>query len=253
MRPWIAAAITVAAVASLGYVHPFGNPRVEPAEGLGTLLQGANMPADAKAVLVTKCADCHSSETRWPVYARIAPGSWLIERDIVEARKHMDLSRWQQMPVEEQQVLTAKIVQEAKSGEMPPMQYLALHWNAKLSEGDVKALSMLGKSAGGREAALAGDGDAVRGKAVFEKRCTGCHAMEADRKGPRLAGVFGRKAGSVPGFTYSAGLKNLGVTWNGATLEEWLSDPDIVVPDNNMSFNVPKAEERRDLIAFLKQ
>ena len=40
MRPWIAAAITVAAVMSLGYVHPFGNPRVEPAEGLGTLLQG---------------------------------------------------------------------------------------------------------------------------------------------------------------------------------------------------------------------
>jgi mono/diheme cytochrome c family protein len=99
MRPWIAAAITVAAVMSLGYVHPFGNPRVEPAEGLGTLLQGAKMPVEAKAVLVTKCADCHSSERRWPVYARIAPGSWLIERDIVEARKKMDLSRWEQMPL----------------------------------------------------------------------------------------------------------------------------------------------------------
>jgi cytochrome c len=253
MRVWTVAALTVAAVVGLGFVHPFGNPRVEPAEGLGTLLRGANMPADAKAVLVTKCADCHSSETRWPVYARVAPWSWLIERDIVEARKHMDLSRWQQMPVEQQQVLTAKIVQEAKSGDMPPLQYLALHWNAKLSKADVQTLSMLGKSAGGSEATLDGDGDAVRGKAVFEKRCTGCHAMEADRKGPRLAGVFGRKAGSVPGFTYSAGLKSLGVTWNGATLEKWLSDPDMVVPDNNMSFSVPKAEERRDLIAFLKQ
>jgi cytochrome c len=252
MRMWTAAALTVAAVVGLGFVHPFGNPRVEPAEGLGTLLQGAEMPRDAKAVLVTKCADCHSSETRWPVYARIAPGSWLIERDIVEARKHMDLSRWQQTPVEQQQVLTAKIVQEAKSGDMPPLQYLALHWNAKLSKADVQTLSMLGKSAGGSEATLDGDGDAVRGKAVFEKRCTGCHAMEADRKGPRLAGVFGRKAGSVAGFTYSTGLKNLGVTWNDATLEKWLSDPDMVVKDNNMSFSVPKAEERRDLIAFLK-
>jgi cytochrome c len=48
-------------------------------------------------------------------------------------------------------------------------------------------------------------------------------------------------------------LKNLGVTWNDATLERWLSDPDILVKDNNMSFSVPKAEERRDLIAFLKQ
>ena len=107
----------------LGFVHPFGDPRVEPAKGLGTLLQGAKMPADAKAVLVTKCADCHSSETRWPVYARVAPGSWLIERDIVEARKKMDLSRWEEMPVERQEVLMAKIVQEAKSGDMPPLQY----------------------------------------------------------------------------------------------------------------------------------
>jgi cytochrome c len=145
MRPWIAAAITVAAVMSLGYVHPFGNPCVEPAEGLGTLLQGAKMPANAKAVLVQKCADCHSSETRWPVYARIAPGSWLIERDIVEARKKMDLSRWEQMPADQQEVLAAKIVQEAKSGDMPPLQYRLLHWDAKLSKGDVQTLSTLGK------------------------------------------------------------------------------------------------------------
>ncbi len=253
MRPWIAAVLTVGAVVGLGFVHPFGDPRVEPAKGLDTLLQGAKMPADAKAVLVTKCADCHSNETRWPVYARIAPGSWLIERDIVEARKKLDLSRWEEMPAEKQQVLMSKIVEEAKTGDMPPLQYLALHWDATLSTADVQALSMLGKSAGGSEAALAGDGDAVRGKAVFEKRCTGCHAMEVDREGPRLRGVFGRKAGSVAGFTYSAGLKSSGLTWNEATLERWLSDPDMVVRDNNMSFSVPKAEERRDLIAYLKQ
>ena len=90
-------------------------------------------------------------------------------------------------------------------------------------------------------------------KLVFEKRCTGCHAMDADREGPRLAGVYGRKAGSVAGFNYSVGLKNSGITWTDATLERWLSDPDLVVKDNNMSIGVPKAEERRDLIAFLKK
>jgi cytochrome c len=238
---------------ALGYAHPFGDPRAEPAEGLGTLLQGANMPSDAKAVLVAKCADCHSSATKWPVYARVAPGSWLIERDVVEARKKMDLSRWQEMPAEKQDVLTAKIIQEAKKGDMPPLQYLALHWNAKISNADLQALSMLGKSAGASEAVSTVEGDAVRGKAVFEKRCTGCHAMEADREGPRLAGVFGRRAGSVAGFTYSAGLKNSGLTWTDATLERWLSDPDMVVLDNNMSFSVPKAEDRRDLIAYLKR
>ena len=121
MRRWAIAALTVAGVMGLGYVHPFGNPRAEPAKGLGTLLQGANIPADAKAVLVTKCADCHSSETRWPVYARVAPGSWLIEQDIVEARNKMDLSRWEEMPAEKQEVLTAKIIEEAKSGDMPPL------------------------------------------------------------------------------------------------------------------------------------
>jgi len=250
---WTAAALTVAAVVGMGYLHPFGNPRVEPAKGLGTLLQGANMPAEAKGVLVTKCADCHSSETRWPVYARIAPGSWLIERDIVEARKKMDLSQWEKLPADRQDVLVAKIIQEAKTGDMPPLQYLALHWGAKLSKADVTTLSELGKDSGRSEAALAGDGDAVQGKAVFERRCTGCHALEVDREGPRLAGVYGRKAGSVQEFRYSAGLKNLGLTWNDATLERWLSDPDMVVPDNNMSFSVLKAEERRDLIAYLKQ
>jgi cytochrome c len=253
MRPWAIAALSVAAIVGLGVIHPFGNPRVEPAKGLDTLLQGANIPANAKAVLVAKCADCHSNETKWPIYARIAPGSWLIERDIVKARKEMNLSRWDQITAEEQDVLKAKILQEAKSGDMPPVQYLALHWNAKLSSDDVQALATLGQRAGGSEAALAGLGDPVRGKAVFEKRCTGCHALDVDREGPRLAGVYGRKAGSVARFTYSAELKKSGVTWDEATLERWLSDPDLMVPDNNMSFSVPKAAERQDLIAFLKQ
>ena len=253
MRSWTVAALAVAAIVGLGYVHPFGNPRVEPAKGIDTLLQGANIPANARAVLVEKCADCHSNETRWPIYARIAPGSWLIERDVVQARKEMNLSNWHEIPVDRQEVLKAKIIQEAKSGDMPPLQYLALHWNAKLSANEVQGFAMLGQRAGGSETALTGPGDPIRGNAIFEKRCTGCHALEVDREGPRLAGVYGRRAGSVSGFTYSAGLKKSGVTWDEATLEKWLSDPDRMIPDNNMSFSVPKAAERQDVIAYLKQ
>ena len=107
MRSWTVAALAVAAIVGLGYVHPFGNPRVEPAKGIDTLLQGANIPANTRAVLVEKCADCHSNETRWPIYARIAPGSWLIERDIVQARKEMNLSNWHEIPVDRQEVLKA--------------------------------------------------------------------------------------------------------------------------------------------------
>jgi cytochrome c len=253
MRWFIAAVLAATGLFGLGFLHPFGNPRVEPPKGLGTLLQDANMPSGARAVLLAKCADCHSSETRWPVYARIAPGSWLIERDIVEARKHMDLSQWKNTPPETQQVWAAKIVQEAKSGDMPPLQYLVLHREAKLSKADVLALSALGPTSGGSEASLTGQGNPALGKAVFEKRCTGCHALNADREGPRLSGVYGRKAGSIAGFAYSKGLKNSGITWTDTTIERWLSDPDLMIPDNNMSFSVPRAEERRDLIAFLRE
>ena len=74
-----------------------------------------------------------------------------------------------------------------------------------------------------------------------------------NREGPRLAGVFGRKAGSVSGFDYSAGLKNSGITWNEATLKRWLSDPDLVASDTKMDFHVPKAQERSDLVAYFAQ
>jgi cytochrome c len=253
MRLLIAAALTAAGLIGLGYVHPFGNPRVEPPQGFDTLLLDSKLPSGARAVLLAKCADCHSSETRWPIYGRIAPGSWLIERDIIDARKYMNLSQWKNTPPETQQVWAAKIVQEARSGDMPPAQYLLLHWGARLSKADVQALSDLGHSSGGSEAAQAGQGDPAHGKTVFEKGCTGCHAMDADREGPRLSGVYGRKAGSIIGFAYSKGLKSSGITWTDATLERWLSDPDLMIRDNNMSFSVPRAEDRRDLIAFLRQ
>jgi cytochrome c len=250
----VGAVILLCAVALVGlaFVHPFGNPRVESPGGLDTLLQRANMPADAKKVLLTKCADCHSNESRWPVYARLAPGSWLIERDIVEARKKMNLSNWEEMSPDAQDVMIGKIIHEAKSGGMPPLQYRALHWRATLTAADVIALSSMGKTGDGEES-LRKPGDAARGKIVFERRCTGCHAMQGDREGPRLAGVFGRRAGSVAGFDYSPGLKNSGMTWNEVTLEKWLSGPDRMVPDTKMDFYVPKAQERSDLIAYLKQ
>jgi cytochrome c len=252
-RAWVVAVLIAASAIALGYVHPFGNPRVESPRGLNTVLRGAHLPPEAKSLLVAKCADCHSSETRWPVYARVAPGSWLMERDIIEARRHMDLSRWDQLSMDRQQVLLAKISQEAKSGKMPPLQYVALHWGASLTKADVRTLSMLSGNAGDSEATMAAPGDAARGKLVFEKRCTGCHAMEENMEGPRLAGVYGRKAGTVPGFDYSKGLKNSGLTWTDENLEKWLRGPDMVVPDAKMDFYVPKAAERRDLIAYFKR
>ncbi len=93
---------------------------------------------------------------------------------------------------------------------------------------------------------------AQAGKAVFEKRCAGCHALDEDHEGPRLKGVFGRTAGTVKTFKYSTPLQNAGFVWDEAKLDKWLTDTDSVVPENDMAFRVPKAEERTAIIAYLK-
>jgi cytochrome c len=90
------------------------------------------------------------------------------------------------------------------------------------------------------------------GKALFERRCAGCHARDADHEGPRLKGVVGRMAGTVKTFQYSRPLQNAGFTWDEAKLDKWLTDTESVVPDNDMSFRVPKQEERAAIIAYLK-
>jgi cytochrome c len=164
----------------------------------------------------------------------------------------MNLSLWAQMPTDAQTVLAGQIIHEAHNGAMPPLQYRLLHWKSELTASDVAALSMM-ETGMQEDASVSGSGDATRGQSVFDKRCTGCHAMEGDREGPRLAGVFGRKAGSVAGFDYSASLKKSGITWNEITLGKWLSDPDMFVPDNKMDFHVPSAQDRSDLIAYFKR
>jgi cytochrome c len=103
------------------------------------------------------------------------------------------------------------------------------------------------------QAPSAEEGDPARGKQVFEKRCTGCHAIEENREGPRLHGVFGRTSGTVPGFAYSPALIQAHIVWDESSLEKWLSGPDTLVPGTNMDFYVAKPQERRDLIVYLKQ
>jgi cytochrome c len=94
--------------------------------------------------------------------------------------------------------------------------------------------------------------NAADGKALFEKRCTGCHSLEKNKEGPRLAGVFGRRAGSVADFSYSNELKSSKIMWDGPMLDRWLTNPDVVVPDNDMAFHVSNPRERADIIEFLR-
>ena len=91
-----------------------------------------------------------------------------------------------------------------------------------------------------------------RGKDVFVRRCSGCHAPDLNKEGPRLRGVYGRKSASVPGFGYSDALKNLGLRWDDASLDRWLSDPDSMAPDTDMGFRLTNAEERKAIITYLR-
>ena len=217
----------------------------------------SSVPPEVRATLAEKCADCHSTQTRSPIYGRFAPVSWLVERDIIQGRKAMNLALWDTYSADQQQTFAAKIVQETKAHEMPLPQYQMIHWDARITDADVRAFAQWTHEKlpmeGDSTAEPAGEGDPDRGKDVFERRCTGCHALTQDHEGPRLQGVYGRTSGQVPGFAYSAALKDAHIVWNDTTLDQWLTDPDTLVPGNNMDFHVPKPQERRDLVEFLKQ
>lgn len=95
-------------------------------------------------------------------------------------------------------------------------------------------------------------GDSRHGKALYTKICTGCHSLDANRVGPMHRGVFGRKAGSVPGFDYSPALKGSGVVWNETTLDKWLAGPENFIPGQKMNVAVEDPKSRADIIAYLK-
>jgi len=104
--------------------------------------------------------------------------------------------------------------------------------------------------------ALAQKGDASRGQQDF-RACAPCHSLEPDRNmtGPSLANLWGRKAGSLPSFErYSDALKSSGIIWDDRALDGWLTDPQAMVPDNEMPFEgIKDGRARADLLAFLKE
>ena len=112
-------------------------------------------------------------------------------------------------------------------------------------------LTMLLAAAGHAHA----EGDAAAGEKVFAK-CKACHVIDkpANRVGPTLMGVVGRQAGHVDGFKYSEAMKDSGLTWDDATLDQYLADPKGFIPKNKMAFAGLKDEkDRQNVIAYLKQ
>src|SRR5262245_60549524 len=94
--------------------------------------------------------------------------------------------------------------------------------------------------------------DAGHGKELYESRCGGCHSLDANRVGPAHRGVYGRTAGTAPNFNYSTAVRDSGVVWEEQTLDVWLTNPQALIPGQRMNFRVATAEDRADIIAYLR-
>lgn len=93
-------------------------------------------PPAVAAVLRRACYDCHSNETRWPWYARVAPVSWLVARDVREARDELNFSTFDETTERERLEVRREVWEEVEEEHMPPWFYLPLHPGARLSDAD---------------------------------------------------------------------------------------------------------------------
>lgn len=100
----------------------------------------------------------------------------------------------------------------------------------------------------------AADAELAAGERVFRNQCMGCHAVEAglNRAGPTLHGLFGREAGSLDGFNYSAAMREADLVWTPETLDAFLAEPNAVVPGTIMVFWGLRSDDRRRVIAYLE-
>jgi cytochrome c len=95
--------------------------------------------------------------------------------------------------------------------------------------------------------------DLIAGKTIYN-RCIGCHSLTQNRTGPKHCGLFGRQAGSVQDYDYSAAMRDSTIVWDGDTLDAFIKAPLSYITGTNMGYAGIKNDiERADLIAYLKQ
>ena len=112
-------------------------PNSDPAHSVE---HAVTVPADVDAILKRSCYDCHSSKTRWPWYANVAPSSWLLARDVNGARKELSFSEFATYTPRKQYRKLEEACDQVKEGDMPLWFYLPLHPAAKLSAADKQTL-----------------------------------------------------------------------------------------------------------------
>ncbi len=94
------------------------------------------------------------------------------------------------------------------------------------------------------------------GATLFTRQCGTCHVVTADggpRQGPNLAGVFGRKAGSLPGFTYVGDYASADIVWSETTLDTYLTNPQAMVKGSIMAYRQADPDIRQTIITWLRE
>jgi cytochrome c len=125
-------------VLALPFIHPFGPVKQQRS---ANLLPSAQSESSQVLPLLEKaCQDCHSRRTHWPAYSYLPFLSWPLERDVAEARQHMDLSQWDRYSADQKRDLLARIGAEVRSRQMPPPRYQLLHPQARLSEAEIQII-----------------------------------------------------------------------------------------------------------------
>ena len=100
----------------------------------------ARLTPEVSALLSRSCNDCHTRQTRWPWYSRVAPVSWFVADHVRHGRSHLDLSDWASYETQDVDGILHGICGEARRGTMPLRSYTLLHRDAKLTPADVKTL-----------------------------------------------------------------------------------------------------------------
>ena len=116
---------------------PRTNPHSDPA---GSFEAVTSPHPEFASVLRRACMDCHSNETSWLWYSNVAPASWLMSRDVIEGRAHLNLSEWSFYPPQKSRSRVAEMCAAVKNREMPLWNYTAIHPKARLSPEDVARL-----------------------------------------------------------------------------------------------------------------
>jgi len=134
----IAAIVFIAAFVVIQFIRPdLKNPPINRAE---TLEANLEVPDNVQAILGRSCKDCHSNETKYPLYSKIQPSAWFMKGHIDEGRAEMNFSNWTNLPPARQKRKLTKICEQIQAKEMPLPSYLWIHWDSKMSDADIKTL-----------------------------------------------------------------------------------------------------------------